>query len=157
MAKVVVTTLHDWRKIAEMAGGDPLLIMFDTSLSELEVPDVTQAALDAAFATYTGDQVNIDEATAAAFLADHRNRATKRADVNIFDRALVSELLFEINKLNTRMQEVHDAMAAMKATTGGTQNLRDGIPASFLGISPKLRSQILQGIIDRIGAGEGDP
>ncbi len=109
-------------------------------------PQPTQAAIDAV------TQTQVD----ALQLVILRNRAKTRADIDIFDRALVSELLFEINKLNTRMEEIHDAMAAMKATTGGTQNLRDGIPGSFLGITKKLRSKILQGIIDRIDAGEGD-
>ncbi len=167
MAKVVVTVAHDWRKIAELAGGDPALIMFDPPSSELEVPDVSQAALNTAFATYTGDQVNIDAATAEAILVKTRSSAANRAGVDIGTRALVQVLLFEINKVNTRVQELQDALTAVKGTSGGSDNIRGAIPgpgtpsntapANFANVNPKLRSQVLQKYVDDINAGVADP
>lgn len=99
MAKVVVTNSQDWRKIAELAGGDPLLIMHDPATNELEVADVTQAALDQALIDYAADQTNIDAATQAA-----RDTSLKDGEKNWYDqkrlfRALVEVLLDEINAL----------------------------------------------------------
>lgn len=99
MAKVVVTNSQDWRKIAELAGGDPLLIMHDPATNELEVADVTQALLDQALIDYVADQTNIDAATQAA-----RDTSLKDGEKNWYDqkrlfRALVEVLLDEINAL----------------------------------------------------------
>ena len=81
MAKVVVTNSQDWRKIAELAGGDPLLIMHDPATNELEVADVTQAALDQALIDYAADQTNIDAATQAA-----RDTSLKDGEKNWYDQ-----------------------------------------------------------------------
>ncbi len=99
MAKVVVTVAQDWRKISELAGGDPNLIMFDPPPSELECPDVTQAALDTALATYVADQANIDAATAAAKDTTSRDGEKDWYDNKRLFRALVEVLLDEINAL----------------------------------------------------------
>lgn len=101
MAKVVVTLTQDWRKISEMAGGDPDLIMFDPSPSELECPDVAQTALDTALAAYIADQTNIDAATQAT-----RNTISRDADKVLYDnkrlwRAVVELLVDELNVLRT--------------------------------------------------------
>lgn len=53
MAKAVVTAAQDWDEIARSAGGDPSKLMYDPAASELEVPDVTQAALDTAVSGYS--------------------------------------------------------------------------------------------------------
>lgn len=99
MAKVVVTNAHDWRKIAELAGGDPALIMFDPAASELEVADVTQAALNTAFATYTGDQANIDAATAAALEVADKEGAKQDFDTQKVLIAFARLLIKELNEL----------------------------------------------------------
>lgn len=99
MAKVVVTNAHDWRKIAELAGGDPALIMFAPATSELEVADVTQAALDTAFATYTGDQANIDAATAAALEVADKEGAKQDFDTQKVLIAFARLLIKELNEL----------------------------------------------------------
>lgn len=167
MAKVVVTLGQDWRKIAELAGADPDQNMFDSATSELEVVRVTQAALDTAFAAYRADQANIDAATAEAILVKVRASVAKRADLDIGTRALVEVLLFEINKANTRLQELQDAFTAVKATSGGSDNIRGAIPgpgtpsnaapANFANVNPKLRSEVLQKYVDDINAGVADP
>ena len=109
MAKVIVTLGHDWRKIAELAGGDPALIMFDPPSSELEVPDVTQGDLDNAFITYTGDQVNIDAATAAAKIVTLKDSAKNNFDTERVLKALAGLLVDEFNilrqQLNTTTSE----------------------------------------------------
>ncbi len=101
MAKVVVTLAHDWRKISELAGGDPNLIMFDPPPSELECPDVTQAALDQALIDYVADQANIDAATAAAKETTSRDGDKDWYDNKRLFRALVEVLIDEINVLRT--------------------------------------------------------
>lgn len=101
MAKVVVTVNQDWRKISELAGGDPNLIMFDPPPSELECPDVTQAALDAALAAYIADQANIDAATAASKDTSSRDGEKEWYDNKRIFRALVEVLIDEINVLRT--------------------------------------------------------
>lgn len=101
MAKVITTPGQDLRKIAEIAGGDPNLTLFDPPTNELEVQDVTQAELDTALATYTGDQANIDAATAAAGVASSRDGEKSAYDNQRLFRALVEVLLDEINALRT--------------------------------------------------------
>jgi len=99
MAKVVVALTEDWRKIAELAGGDPSLIMFDPPPSELEVPDVTQAALDTAHTAYLADQTNIDAATAAAKETSSRDSDKVKYDIERTLRAIVELLIDELNTL----------------------------------------------------------
>lgn len=159
MANVLNRSTKEYRKFVNTPDYSPALWIINPDISAVE-------GWDTKYWVITGDDVTlmdqaardaVDAGEASAQLAADRNEAQSRADVDIFDRALVSELLFEINKLNTRMTEVHTAFAAIKATSGGSDNIRGAIPANFLGITEKLRSQILQGIIDRIDAGEGDP
>jgi hypothetical protein len=167
MAKVVVTDTQDWRKIAEMAGGDPTIIMHDPATNELEVTDVTQSALTAAHAAYVADQTNIDAATAQVRLDAERTTSASRADLDIGTRALVEVLLFEINKANTRLQELQDAFTAIKGTAGGSDNIRaaipgpgtpsDPAPVNFANVNPKLRSEVLQKYVDDINSGVADP
>ena len=156
MAKVVVTNSQDWMKVASLAGGDPKQIMFDPVASELEVPVVTQTALDDALTDYVANQATYDAATAAATVAKNRTTAASRADVDIATRELVDVLLFEVNKANTRLQELQDALTAVKGTTGGSDNIRAGIPASFLTVNPKTRGAVLQKYVDDINAGMAD-
>ena len=160
MAKVIVTTSHDWRKIAELAGGDPALIMFDPPPSELEVPDVTQPALDTAFAAYVADQVNIDAATAAAAVVTERNKAVGDPDepgaTGMRSRALIALLNKRDNFLTNRVIELQDALAAMKATSGGIANLRGAIPGSFMPTATRTRANAIQDYKDDISAGNAD-
>jgi predicted DNA-binding protein (UPF0251 family) len=101
MAKVITTPGQDLRKIAEIAGGNPDLTLFDPPTNELEVTDVTQAALDAALATYVADQTNIDAATAASRVTISRDGEKEAYDNKRLFRALVEVLLDEINALRT--------------------------------------------------------
>ena len=160
MAKVVVTTLHDWRKIAELAGGDPLLIMFDPLTSELEVPDVNEAALDPAFAAYVADQVNIDAATAAAVLVARRNRAV--GDVSdlgaggIRIRALIELFNKRDNFLTNRIKELQDTLLALQSAGGTPPNRLNGLPTSYMGTQTRLRADAIQDYTDDIEAGGSD-
>lgn len=160
MAKVVVTTLHDWRKIAELAGGDPLLIMFDPSLSELEVPDVTQAALDAAFTTYTADQTNIDAATATAIIIARRNRVTRDVSDSgvsgIRIRALIMIMNRRDNALINRIIELQDTLKGIQAAGGTPANRLNGLPTSYMPTSTRTRAQIVQEYKDDIDSGDAD-
>lgn len=101
MAKVIVTPTQDWRKIAELAGGDPKLIMIDVATNELEVADVTQTALDTALAAYIADQTNIDAATAAAKVTAQRTSNKDRFDGDRVFKAFAELLIDELNALRT--------------------------------------------------------
>jgi hypothetical protein len=97
--RVVATLSHDWVKIAELAGADPFLNIWHPGTSELEVESVDQATLDTAFATYTGDQANIDAATTAA-----KETVSRDADKVLYDdrrlwRAVAELMIDELNVL----------------------------------------------------------
>lgn len=102
MAKVVVTIAHDWREIANRAGGDPLLIMHDPNTNELEVPDVTQAALDAAFLDYTANQATIDQANANATILADKEKEKGELDTRRVLAAIVEGIVGEINLLRNQ-------------------------------------------------------
>ncbi len=99
--RVVATTAHDWVKIAELAGADSFLNIWHPGTSELEVESVDQAALDTAFATYTGDQANIDAATAADKVTVERASEKEVYDIKRVLRAIVELLIPELNILRT--------------------------------------------------------
>ncbi len=105
MAKTVVTALEDWRKISELSGGDPRIIMHEPATNELECPDVTQPALDAGHAAYTADQTNIDAATQAAMDTVERDNQKENYDVKRVLRAMAEILIDEINTLRTQFND----------------------------------------------------
>lgn len=160
MAKTVVTALEDWRKIAEMAGGDPLLIMHEPATNELEVADVTQAALDTAHVAYTADQANIDAATAESKRASSRTVAEVLPDSTQHDgmsaRAIIEIFNKRDNFLTQRIIELQDAMDAMKASTGAADNIRAAIPANFLPTNTRPRNDAIQDYKDDISSGNAD-
>lgn len=118
MAKVVVTNAQDWRKICELAGGDPMQIMFDPDTSELEVADVTQAALDSAKSDYVADQANIDAATAAAKVTAHKDSDKLAIDQRVFT-ALVEGIVGEINLLRAEHNMSPRTLAQVKTFIKG--------------------------------------
>jgi len=97
MAKVVVTTSQDWMKIASLAGGDPKQTVYYPGTTELEVPDVTQAALDAALADYVANQSTYDTATAA--VTDTASKATAKAKLR-GDKCLLGILEGVVGEIN---------------------------------------------------------
>ena len=160
MAKTVVTALEDWRKIAELAGGDPLLIMHDPATNELEVDDVTQLALDDAHTAYRADQANIDAATAESKRAVDRSTAEVLPDSEAQD-GMSSRSIIEIfnkrdNFLTTRIIELQDAMDAMKASVGAADSIRNAIPANFLPTNTRPRNDAIQDYKDEISSGDAD-
>lgn len=102
-------------------------------------------------------QAAADAAEAQAALDDDRAEAVTRASLDIGTRELVEVLLFETNKLADRVVELQNALTAVKATGGGSDNIRGAIPASFLAFQQKLRSEVLQKYVDEINAGNADP
>lgn len=97
--KVVVTTSHDWVKIAELAGADPFLNIFHEATNELEVEAADQATLDTAFAGYVADQTNIDAATAAAAALSQKEQAKRDFDAQKVFVAFAKLLMKELNIL----------------------------------------------------------
>ncbi len=118
MAKTVVTLAQDWVKITEMCGGDRKLIMFDPDTSELEVPDVTQAALDTAVADYIVNQVDIDAATEAAEDTTEKTTAKGTVDSRVFV-ALVEGIVSEINLLRAEHSLTPRTLAQVKTFIKG--------------------------------------
>lgn len=60
MARVIVTSAHNFAAIANLAGSTLENLSYHEMTDELEVPDVSQSDLDAAFADYTANQVARD-------------------------------------------------------------------------------------------------
>ncbi len=120
MAKTVVTALEDWRKISELSGGDPSIIMHDPATNELECPDVTQTALDAGHAAYTADQTNIDAATQAAMDTVERDNQKENYDVKRVLRAMAEILIDEINTLRTQFNTTTTQVNAVAGSVDAT-------------------------------------
>jgi len=99
MAKVVVTTSQDWLKIADLAGGDPKQTMYSPATTELEVPDVTQAALDAALSDYEANQSTYDAATAATQNTASRDVAKAKLSEDKCLLGILQGVVGEINLL----------------------------------------------------------
>lgn len=118
MAKVVVTDDQDWVKITEMCGGDRDLIMYDPPTSELEVPDVTQAALDTALADYIVNQDDIDAATDAADITAEKNIEKIRLSEPAFN-ALIEGIVSEINLLRDEHNLSNRTVAQVKTFIEG--------------------------------------
>ena len=112
------------------------------------------------------ERTAVDDAIAAALNLEDRAEAVTRASLDITTRELVEVLLFEINKCNTRIQEIQDVFVA-QAGTSTLAALRNQIPnaspttnpepATFTEVSPKTRGQVLQKYVDDINAGASDP
>jgi len=100
MAKVIVQPGHDPRAIADLAGSARHGQMgFRQEDLELEVVDVTQAALDAALVDYTANQAARDAAFQVT--VDAETVGSKQQEFNDDDvlRAAVDALREEINIL----------------------------------------------------------
>ncbi len=102
MAKVVVTTSQDWMKIADLAGGDPKQTVYYPGTAELEVPDVTQTALDAALSDYETNQATYDAATDA--VTDTASKATAKAKLSD-DKCLKGILQGVVGEINLLRDE----------------------------------------------------
>lgn len=174
---------HDILSPTQMAQRYPALVFVDgqgLAISNAEwifSPDLTAVqGQPKKYWTITGDvvslmnsteQADVDTAEAQAVLDDARAEAVSRASLDISTREIFQVLLFEINKCNTRIQELQDVNTAMKQSTGGTANLRlvipdpsattNPAPATFTRVNPKLRSEVLQDYVDGVNAGDGDP
>ena len=104
MAKVAVLMSQDWLKIADLAGGDPRQTMYSPATAELEVPDVTQAALDTALSDYVANQTTYDDLTAAVQdAASKANAKTKLANDKCL-RGILQGIVGEINLLRAAHQ-----------------------------------------------------
>lgn len=99
MAKVVVTMSQDWLKITDLAGGDPNQTMYSPATTELEVPDVTQTALDAALSDYEANQSTYDTATAAARDTASKELAKAKLGGDKCLHGMLQGLVGEINLL----------------------------------------------------------
>ena len=101
MAKVIVTASHNKEAIADLAGSDRKNLTFHPNASELEVPDVTQAALDTAFADYVANQVDRDNDFAEKLADEKKDREKDEFDDKSDLTALIKEMVLQLNVLRT--------------------------------------------------------
>lgn len=102
MAKVAVLMSQDWLKITDLAGGDPKQTMYAPATAELEVPDVTQVALDAALVDYVANQTTYDDLAAAVTDASSKAVAKGKLRDDKCLMAILQGIVGEINLLRTQ-------------------------------------------------------
>jgi hypothetical protein len=99
MARVIVTSAHNFAAIADLAGSALINVAHYEMTNELEVSNVSQAVLDAAFADYTANQVARD----AAWAQKETNLKITRQQAEFDDRevlrAFAKLLVQELNTL----------------------------------------------------------
>ncbi len=136
----------------------------------LEAPDLSAVeGVDQKYWKISGDVVSemsaaektvVDDAEAAAIINDNRTVAIAVPDDSDSVGVRVRELIEVFNKrdnyLVNRIVELHGAMAAMKASTGGVANLRAAVPSSFLATNTRSRADAVQDYKDDIAAGGAD-
>lgn len=104
------------------------------------------------------EKANVDALRDAADLAEVKARLLSQVDETsgVDVRALIQLSNRRDNYLVARIAELQDALLAIKATSGGTANIRNAIPASFLRTKVRdLRSSI-QSYKDDISNGDAD-
>lgn len=99
MAKVVVQSDQDWVEIANLAGADFKIMMHDPNTDELECPDVTQTALDAALSDYETNQTTYDAATATVRDTSSKDSAKARLNNDKCLKGILQGVVGEINLL----------------------------------------------------------
>lgn len=98
MARVIVTSAHNFAAIADLAGSTLENLSYHETTSELEVPDVSQPDLDAAFADYTANQVARDASwTMRSILpnlgiARHQTEFDDREVLRAFAKLIMNDL-----------------------------------------------------------------
>jgi len=102
----------------------------------------------------------VDAAEAAALTQSNRDvpiaETTEVTANGVEVRALI-ELLNKRDNFNTnRIIELQDTLTAMKAASGGAQNTRDAIPASFMATSTRTKAAAVTDYTDDIAAGNQD-
>lgn len=97
MAKVTVLVSHNLRALADHAGSN--LEELALTEDELEVPDVTQAALDAALITYAANQAAIDAAFTQVEIDTELDKERDELDNQKILKALAELLVDEFNIL----------------------------------------------------------
>jgi len=107
------------------------------------------------------EQAATDAAISAALSALNRGLAVDEVDINAESgfhiRAAAEVFNKRDNYIINRLDEVQATLLAIKATTGGTANIRDAIPASFMATNTRTRAATVQDYKDIINAGEVDP
>lgn len=116
MAKVIVLATHNLRALADLAGSDLKALTFRPDELELDVPDVTQPALDAALVDYTANQAARD----ATFIQQEIDAETARVKDTFDDnerrllRAFAETVLDELNNLRAQHGLAARTMAQLR-------------------------------------------
>jgi len=106
------------------------------------------------------EQAVIDQAIADAVTTRDRTAGSAAADdpgaVGMQNRSLIEVFNQRDNYVINRIEELQQAMDAMKLSTGAVQNLRDAIPASFLTTATRPKGDAVQAYKDEIDSGGAD-
>lgn len=97
MGKVTLLAGHDFHSFARHVGARDLMVLFDPTTLECELPDIDQATMDAGLITYAADQANLDSE-----LVDEVEEQGKEFRRNEFDEkqdltALIKIMVDELN------------------------------------------------------------
>lgn len=99
MGKVTLPVTHNFHAFNDHAGNADRAFFFDEGTREIEIPTITQPALDAALITYTADQANIDAAFVQSLVDRVLNQERDRLDNEKILKALAELLVDEFNVL----------------------------------------------------------
>lgn len=96
MGKVTLLAGHNFHSFARHVGAMDLMIQFNPTTLEVDLPDIDQATMDAGLITYAADQVNLDSELVDA-LEDQesefaQNIFDEKKDLTAFIKVMVDEL-----------------------------------------------------------------
>jgi len=97
MAKITVQVSHNLRALADHAGSN--LEELSLTGDELEVPDVSQAVLDAALITYAANQATIDASFTQVEVDAELDKARDELDTQKILKAFAEIVVEEFNIL----------------------------------------------------------
>lgn len=106
------------------------------------------------------EQTAIDDALATQRTADDRAAGSGAADdpgpVGMQNRSIIEVFNQRDNFVINRLIELQDAMAAMKASAGAADSIRNAIPASFSPTQTRPKGDAVQAYKDEINSGGAD-
>ena len=108
-----------------------------------------------------GEKDAVDAAAVSALVDDNRATATAAIDntqepVGWETRSLIEVINQRDNYLTNRIEELQQALDAVKVSTGAVQGMKDAIPASWLATNTRDKPDAVQAYKDEISSGGAD-